>query len=127
MIPVAAKKRIVIHSSLAQERTTPLTARGDRDRLEQVLTNLLSNAIRFTQEDGRIEVELKRREKEFEVLVKDNGIGIPAKDLPHVFERFYRVKSRGIVKKVAWGSDCRLSGNRGTSMEDKLRSRAKRE
>jgi two-component system sensor histidine kinase BaeS len=75
------------------------TVRGDRDRLEQVMINLLSNAIRFTEAGGEVKVRLLRRDCECELLVEDTGIGIPPEDLPHLFERFYRVeKSRNREK-----------------------------
>ena len=64
---------------------------GDRDRIEQVIVNILSNAIKYTPEKGRIEVNLKLVEDSILVKVADNGIGIPKDDLPRLFERFYRV------------------------------------
>jgi signal transduction histidine kinase len=63
----------------------------DPERIGQVLRNLLSNAITHTPEGGRIGVELKDQGDELRVTVSDTGIGIPAEDLPYVFERFYRV------------------------------------
>ncbi|MBX6350529.1 MAG: PAS domain-containing protein [Clostridia bacterium] len=66
-------------------------ALADRDRVEQLLTNLVTNAIDFTPEGGRVEVVVGRKGGDIEVLVRDTGIGIPDEDLPRVFERFYRV------------------------------------
>ncbi len=63
----------------------------DKDRIEQVLINVLSNAVKYTQEGGRIDVDLYPQGKEAKILVIDNGIGIDAEELPRVFERFYRV------------------------------------
>jgi two-component system sensor histidine kinase VicK len=63
----------------------------DRDRIEQVLLNILSNAIKYTKEKGRIDVDVFRVDDEVRVVVMDNGIGIPEKELPRVFERFFRV------------------------------------
>ena len=68
-----------------------LTIRGDKERIEQVLVNILSNAIKYTPDGGRIEVTAGREGGKVFVLVSDNGIGIPEKDQPHLFERFYRV------------------------------------
>jgi signal transduction histidine kinase len=67
----------------------------DSGRIEQILNNLFSNALRYTQEGGRVIVELSRHNGWAEVQVKDNGQGIPPEAVPHLFERFFRVdKSR---------------------------------
>ncbi|MET0771551.1 MAG: HAMP domain-containing sensor histidine kinase [Candidatus Limnocylindrales bacterium] len=63
----------------------------DPDALAQVLANLLSNATRYTPAGGAVEVEVEGRTGETRVTVSNTGPGIPAADLPHVFERFYRV------------------------------------
>ncbi len=65
--------------------------RTNRDRLEQVLVNVLGNAIKYTPDEGRIEVFTSRVYNDAVITVTDNGIGIPEKDLPHIFDRFYRV------------------------------------
>jgi PAS domain S-box-containing protein len=61
---------------------------GDPARLQQILWNLLSNAIKFTPKDGKVQVLLQRINSHIEFAVSDNGIGIPASFLPHVFDRF---------------------------------------
>ncbi|HML38400.1 MAG TPA: ATP-binding protein [Bacillota bacterium] len=63
----------------------------DKDRIEQVLMNALSNAIKYTQEGGRIDIDVLQAGKEAQLIVADNGIGIPEKELSRVFERFFRV------------------------------------
>ncbi len=74
---------------------TRLDARGDPDALAQVLGNLLQNAMRYTPRGGQVVVRAVRRPVDALVSVVNTGDGIPATDLPHVFERFYRVdKSR---------------------------------
>ena len=71
---------------------------GDADRLRQLLLNLVDNAVKYTPAGGEIILMLYREPEWTRVLVRDSGIGIPARDLPHVFDRFYRVeesRSRG--------------------------------
>lgn len=61
---------------------------GDPDRLQQIVWNLLSNAIRFTPRGGRVQVRLQRVNSHIEILVSDSGVGINPAFLPHIFERF---------------------------------------
>ena len=63
----------------------------DPDKIEQVLLNILSNAIKYTEENGRIDVDVIERNENVYITVMDNGIGISEKELPRLFERFYRV------------------------------------
>ena len=66
---------------------------AQEDRMRQVVRNLLDNALKFTQEDGRIDVSASTNNGRIvEVRVSDNGIGIPPESLPHIFERFYKVE-----------------------------------
>jgi heavy metal sensor kinase len=91
MTPLAAEKR----QTLAVIDGDEVVVSGDAERLRQVLYNLLANAIKYTAEEGKIETSLERRGAEAVLSVRDNGIGISAEHLPHVFDRFYRVdKSR---------------------------------
>ena len=64
---------------------------ADKERIEQVLLNIVSNAIKYTLGGGKIELSLGCDTEKIRVTVKDSGIGIPKEDLPHIFERFYRV------------------------------------
>ncbi len=84
--PLANERQITLRSE-----TLPMPVVGDRDRLGQVVTNLLANAIRYNQAGGRVDVRVERVNGHAIVSVSDNGIGIPTEDLPHIFDRFYRV------------------------------------
>ncbi len=68
---------------------------ADPDKFAQILGNLLSNSLRYTLPGGAVKVDVRVRDAVVAFIVEDNGVGIPAADLPHIFERFYRVdKSR---------------------------------
>ena len=64
---------------------------GDRDGLERVIINIISNAVKYTPTGGRIEVYSSRVYNDICIKVSDNGIGIPKDKLPNIFDRFYRV------------------------------------
>jgi PAS domain S-box-containing protein len=79
------------HLSLTYEVAAGLPdVMGDRDRLNQVLTNLVGNSIRYTPESGKIEVRAYSVERAVRVDVQDTGIGIAPEDMGHIFDRFYR-------------------------------------
>ncbi len=75
---------------------------GDRERLEQVLTNLIGNAIKFSEAEGEVVVSAIRKEREIQIAVKDNGIGISSQELEQIFTRYYQVESR--TKRSTKGS-----------------------
>src|SRR6185295_13552631 len=79
---------------------------GDPERLQQVVWNLLSNALKFTPRGGRIEVQIAQTDGEVTLAVRDNGKGIPPAFLPHVFERF----------RQADGSTTRSAGGLGLGL-----------
>ena len=77
---------------------------GDRDRLKQVLINLVSNAIKYTQPGGDVYLSLARSGPNARLIVRDTGQGISAEDMPHIFERFYRAeKSRTRTRSSGFG------------------------
>ncbi|OLO36377.1 hypothetical protein BTR23_15700 [Alkalihalophilus pseudofirmus] len=93
---------------------------ADQDLFEQVWLNLITNAIRYSYENGIVDIELKGNKDEVIVSIKDKGKGIPEEALPHLFERFYKVdkarsssvKGNGlglsIVKKILLIQDCSI-------------------
>ena len=68
------------------------TVSGDQERLLQVLANLVANALRFTERGGRITVRARRAGDEVEMSVTDTGAGIPAANMPRIFERYWTVR-----------------------------------
>ncbi|EPS0856872.1 two-component system histidine kinase PnpS [Listeria monocytogenes] len=86
---MATEKNIRV--TIPEKTSASVMIETDRDKLQQIIINLLSNAINYTPVDGKVEVKLIEQEAEVIIEVTDNGIGIPAKDIDRVFERFYRV------------------------------------
>jgi signal transduction histidine kinase len=88
--PLAQERQITIRSELPA-----LELAGDPERLAQVFTNLLTNAIHYNKDGGEVRVTLEQQNDAAIVTVTDTGVGISAEDLPRIFERFYRAdKSR---------------------------------
>ena len=98
---------------------------AQEDRMRQVVRNLLDNALKFTPENGRIDLSAEANHDVVEVRVSDNGLGIPSESLPHIFERFYKVeRSRrnegsglglAIVKNIvqAYGGEVHVESREG--------------
>jgi two-component system phosphate regulon sensor histidine kinase PhoR len=85
--PKAEAKNITL--SLTQKE--PLFMLGDVDLYNQLLLNLVDNAIKYTRENGEVQIRIEREDTLIKVVVSDTGIGIPEKHLNRIFERFYRV------------------------------------
>ena len=83
--PAADAKHIAIHSNIASDAGT---ITGDPSRIQQVIWNLLSNALKFTPQGGRVEIGVRREPSRLAITVADNGVGIKKDFLPHVFDRF---------------------------------------
>jgi PAS domain S-box-containing protein len=88
--PAAEARRIDLGSTLPPD---PVFVWADPDRLQQVAWNLLSNAVKFTPTSGRVGVTVSSQDSKVEVVVRDNGQGIRADFLPHVFESFRQADS----------------------------------
>lgn len=82
---------------------------GDQDKLKQVLVNLVSNAIKYTPTGGEVVVGLGQQAEQARITVSDNGPGIPAEDLPFIFERFYRAEKSRTRSKDGKGFGLGLS------------------
>ena len=89
----------------------PAECRADVDRvqIERMITNLLSNALKFTPEGGSVQVSLKAEAEEIQLAVQDTGRGIPTEYLPHIFDRFYRVPGAGTAPGPEQGLGLGLS------------------
>jgi two-component system sensor histidine kinase GlrK len=103
---LADRKHIKILTELPSDR---LRVSADASRIEQVLDNLMSNALKFSSEGGvvKLAMELQQKPGLVRVSVSDTGLGIPAEDLPHIFERFYQ--GRGQAKPGLAGSGLGLA------------------
>lgn len=88
-LSIPAKKHQHTLTYIAPENLPDIV--GDRDRIQQLLINIMSNAIKYTPNGGTIRIVASARAGEVHIQVKDNGIGIPKEDLDRLFERFYRV------------------------------------
>jgi signal transduction histidine kinase len=97
---VLASSKVKVHLNDIDQ----VMVNGDRDRLKQVFLNLISNAIQYTPSGGEIFLSIKKLGDQARVIVRDTGPGIPAEDLPHIFDRFYRAeKSRTRSKTSGFG------------------------
>ncbi|WP_391121655.1 ATP-binding protein [Psychrobacillus sp. L3] len=96
---------------LEQNLKDPLFLELDEDRMEQVLTNLIDNALRHTEEQGSVTVRLNRLNHQLTIEVEDTGYGIPSEDLPYVFERFYKADKARTRGKSGTGLGLAIAKN----------------
>jgi len=96
---LAEDKHILIGCDASQ----PVVIEGDRARIKQIVVNLLDNAIKYTPENGSIQLSVNALNGQAVLEVSDNGIGIPAEALPHVCERFFRVDQSRSAESVGAG------------------------
>lgn len=89
MLPIAAQKKQTL--SALFDKSDELRVAFDRDRMEQVVLNIISNAVKYTEDGGLITVDARREGAIVRITVKDNGAGIAPEDIGRIFERFYRV------------------------------------
>jgi two-component system, OmpR family, sensor kinase len=87
---LSAARHLTHGQQLGVSELVPSSVEGDEDRLKQLLVILLDNAIKYTPADGTVSVGLTRNGSHAVVTVADTGVGIPADQIPRVFERFYR-------------------------------------
>lgn len=84
---IAESKRINVETNIEPNITLPI----DQPRIHQALLNLLDNAVKYTPEGGRVLLQIQKNADFVEILVEDNGIGIPQEEIPYIFDRMYRV------------------------------------
>lgn len=84
--PLFIKKGYELYGNIAPDVSTVV----DKDKFKQIMHNLLTNSYNYLKENGKVEVVLLKQKQKITIKVVDNGIGIPERDLPHIFERFYR-------------------------------------
>jgi signal transduction histidine kinase len=99
------------HSLAHDFPAEPLIATVDPERIEQVIRNLLDNAIKYSPHGGTITIGGRGDERQLLIWIRDQGVGIPVEDLERIFERFYRVENEsiqhvrgaGLGLSVCWG------------------------
>ena len=105
------KVHLAQHSVVCDLAAEPLSVLADPHRLEQVLRNLITNAVKYSPNRGTITLQCRKEARQIIVMVNDEGIGIPNQDLERIFERFYRVDNE--ITRQASGVGLGLAVSRG--------------
>ena len=79
------------------------TVSCDPDKMQEVIANLISNALKYTPQNGRVSIRAKRREKDIEIQIKDTGIGIKPEDQIKIFEPFHKLHKKGLKGEESTG------------------------
>ena len=104
MQPLADAKHVVIAASGVGEA---MMLAGDTRRLQQIVANILGNAVKFTPAGGHVDVALARVDTFAELTIADSGIGISPEEMPRIFERLRKAISARCASTAAWGWACR--------------------
>ncbi|MBP2676822.1 MAG: histidine kinase [Deltaproteobacteria bacterium] len=99
-----AGRGVLLEAAVPPDRPFPLFA--DPDRMNQLFSNLLENSLKYTESGGRLKVRIEREERTAVVHFEDSGPGVPASELPRLFDRLYRVE----------GSRSRATGGAGLGL-----------
>src|SRR5690606_22578959 len=100
-----------IHLSFETDMDDWAAAELDEDRIEQVMTNLIDNAMRHTPEGGDVVVKVEQEQGYAKISVNDTGVGIPEEDLQYVFERFYKADKARTLGKGGTGLGLAIASN----------------
>jgi signal transduction histidine kinase len=92
--PLRALAEASQHSFEVHSPADELFVSADLDRVTQVISNIVGNALKFTPSGGHIAIDVKHDSHDVEIRVTDDGVGIPADQLPHVFDRFYQASTK---------------------------------
>ena len=114
--PIARKRDVEV----VFESNRPVVAKVDEVKLTQILTNLVENAIKYNKEHGWVKVVLDADHQFFTYEISDCGLGIPEEDLPHIFERFYRVDQARATHKSGTGLGLAIASEITASLEGQL-------
>ena len=99
IMPIAKKKGIQV----TLETSSKVQFLLDQEKMQQCLLNIIGNAVKYTQEGGSVKVALSEFKTDILIQISDNGMGIPAKDVPFLFDRFYRVDEARVRKTGGTG------------------------